>query len=256
MPKVVRFNHAMLLYLVAPLTIATALSFIVAARFPADGFFINLAAGFVGNLVTVFYVDWILRKHEADSWSAADAGISRLIRRLATATITGIRVAFGYGPEILGRRTRNSHSIERMEAEVYRIAEHVLIPTSDEKIAGFDTKQWRAFCEHLHGSAIQCDNLMGRFGHRLTPNVLAIILELQSELESAQTLWSTFPDIAGVPESELPETTTPATDLQSAIRGVTAKHLRKVLELSVELGSKLSDRRDQSTLVNTKGNEL
>ena len=57
-------NRHLVTQLVLPLVAATALAVLVHLWWSADGFFLNLAAGFVGSLVTVGYIDWILRRHE------------------------------------------------------------------------------------------------------------------------------------------------------------------------------------------------
>jgi hypothetical protein len=53
--------------------------------------------------------------------------------------------------------------------------------------------------------------------------------------------WHVFPDIAGVPVAQLPKTNTPPEELQSAWCELTAKDIRKVLELSIRLSSEAND---------------
>lgn len=79
---------------------AAAASLLVSKYWSLDGFFVNIAAGFIGSLVTIFYVDLILKRHENDRWRATDLRIAALLRHLATKTITGIRTSFGYGTDV------------------------------------------------------------------------------------------------------------------------------------------------------------
>lgn len=230
-------NHRRLIQIVLPLIAGTALAILVHLRWPADGFFLNLAAGFIGSLVTVGYIDWILKRHEQERWSEADYRINARLIRLASATITGIRAAFGFGTEVFDRKTLRKGSPEAMRKEVLRVATHILSPAALTRIAALNQKQWQSFVTHLHESATECENLLVRFGHRLEPKLIATLLDLQSHLEAAQTFWRVFPDIAGVPVAELPDTSTPPDELQTAWCELTAKDIQMVLELSVRLSS-------------------
>ncbi|NII10129.1 hypothetical protein [Oleiagrimonas sp. C23AA] len=223
--------------LLLPLLAATALAILVHLWWAADGFFLNLAAGFVGSLVTVGYIDWILRRHEEDRWSDADSRISSRLKILANSTVTGIRVAFGYKTDIFDRRAMASGDSEVMHAEVMRVAIHVLSPGAEAHVTSLNQAQWKSFVSHLHQSSIECGIMLDRFGHRLQPNTIATLLDLQHHLESAQTFWQVFPDIAGVPADQLPQTKTPPEELQAAWCEITARAVRNVLEAATQLAA-------------------
>ena len=223
--------------LLLPLVAATALAILVHLRWPADGFFLNLAAGFIGSIVTVGYIDWILQRHEEERWREADSRIASRLRNLATATITGIRTSFGYGTDIFDRHTMASGDLGLMQAEVVRVATHVLSPGADARVAALDGTQWKSFVSHLQRVSMECGVILDRFGHRLQPRTIATVLDLQQHLESAQTFWRVFPDIAGVPVTQLPRTKTPPQELQAAWCEITATNVRKVLELATQLSA-------------------
>ena len=123
-------NYRLVTQLVLPLVAAAALSALLHLRWPADGFFLNLAAGFVGSLVTVGYVDWILRRHETERWKEADSRFQARLSKLAFTTIIGIRTSFGYGTEVFDRVAMMTGSPEVMRNEVLRVAIHGLLPTA------------------------------------------------------------------------------------------------------------------------------
>jgi hypothetical protein len=234
-------NRRLITQLVLPLIFATALAILVHLRWPADGFFLNLAAGFIGSLVTVGYIDWILGRNERERWKEADSRIEARLSILASATITGIRTSFGYGMEIFDRRTMMIGSPELMRKEVLRVAAHVLSPTAEARVAALSQEQWKLFVAHLQQASAECGVILDRFGHRLEPRTIASVLDLQQHLESAQTFWRVFPDIAGVPAAYLPQTNTPPEELQTAWCELTAKDIRKVLELSANLSVETND---------------
>ena len=230
-------KRRLLTQVLLPLAAAAALAILVHLWCPADGFFLNLAAGFVGSFVTVGYIDWILQRHEVERWREADSRISSRLHNLATATISGIRTSFGYGTDIFDRRALESGDTETMRLEVMRIATHVLSPGADTRIAAMDQKQWKTFVTHLHLTAAECGGMLDRFGPRLQPATMATLLDLQQHLESAQAFWRIFPDIAGVPVTQLPQTKTPPDELQAAWCELTARDVRKVLELATRLSA-------------------
>ena len=216
---------------------AMVLSGLVHLWWPADGFFLNLAAGFVGSLVTVGYIDWVLRRHESERWREADSRINTRLSKLASSTITGIRTSFDFGTEIFDRLAMASGDPEVMRKEVLRVATHVLSPSAGAKVKSLNQAQWKSFAAHLHQASIECGVILDRFGHRLEPKTISTVLDLQQNLEAAQIFYRTFPDIVGVPTDSLPNTNTPPEELQSAWCEIAANDIRKVLELSVTLST-------------------
>ena len=128
-----------------------------------------------------------------------------------------------------------------MQEEVLRVATHVLAPAADERIAALDSQGWERLATHLQNMSAYCGTLLDRFGHRLQPKTVAIVLDLQQALDSAQTFWRVFPDVAGVPPSDVPHTKTPPEELQAAWCELSARDVRKVLELCAHLSREASD---------------
>lgn len=234
-------NRRIVTQLVLPLVAAAVLSGLIHLRWPAEGFFLNLAAGFVGSLVTVGYIDWILGRQERETWMGADSRIRVRLRKLSSATITGIRTSFGYGTDVFDRMAMMTGNQEVMRKEVLRIATHVLAPTAESRIAGLNQEQWRSFAAHLQRSSAECGLLLDRFGHRLEPKTIEAVLDLQEHLDSAQTYWRVFPDVAGVPAAQVPKMTTPTEEMQTAWCQLAARDVRRVLEVSTVLSAEASE---------------
>lgn len=226
-----------LVLLGGPLLAATVLALLVHMRWPAGGFFLNLAAGFVGSMVTVGYIDWILQRHESERWREADSRIALRLSGLASATITTIRTSFGFGTEIFDRFAMAAGDVEAMRKEVLRIAEHVLTPAAETKIKALNQQQWKSFASQLQLASAECGVILDRFSSRLGPREMSLVLDLQQHLESALIFWRTFPDVAGVPIDQLPKTKTSPEELQVAWCELSARDIRKVLDLSIKLSS-------------------
>ena len=234
-------NRRIATQLVLPLIAAAVLSGLVHLRWPADGFFLNLAAGFVGSLVTVGYIDWIIRLHEREAWRGADSRIRARLSKLTSSTITGIRTSFGYGTEVFDRMAMATGNPEMMRKEVLRVATHILAPTAEARIAALNQEQWQSFGTHLQRSSAECGLLLDRFGHRLEPAMIEALLTLQEHLDSAQTYWRVFPDVAGVPAAQVPKLTTPTERMQAAWCELAARDVRRVLELSTMISASACD---------------
>ena len=54
-------------------TLAAGSFLLLALIIPWQGFFVNLAATFVDILVTILYVDFIIKQHERGRWAQAAA---------------------------------------------------------------------------------------------------------------------------------------------------------------------------------------
>ena len=58
---------------------------------PMDGFFLNLATELLGIIVTVAYVDWVLKAHEREVWRGTSTRIEQRLRVLSNSTVSGLR---------------------------------------------------------------------------------------------------------------------------------------------------------------------
>lgn len=233
-------RHPLVIQIILPLLFLTSMSLVINHWWSADGFFMNVAAGFVGSLVTVGYIDLILRKHEREQWQNVDSRVAGRLRLLAAGTITGIRVCFGYKTDIFDRDKFELGDPDQMHAEVLRVAIHVLVPEAYSRIAALDVTGWKRFIQHLQEITAECGTILDRFGHRLAPSTLETVLDLQQALVSAQTSWRVYPDIVGVPIEQLPTTKTPPKVLQANLCNLTARDIRLVLEYAAQLSKHAS----------------
>jgi hypothetical protein len=215
--------------LVVPLACVAVISGGLHMYWSADGFFLNLATELVGILITVAYVDWILRHHEEERWSGTKARISTRLQQFASSTVTGIRVSFGFKTDVFDHSVLEAGGPQDATREVMRVAEHVLMPAAGVRIAALDPAGWKNLSLHLQTMSLEAGKLLDRFGSRLKPGAVETLLDIQQALDSAQTFWRVFPDIAGVPPERLPKTKTPAEELQTSWNNLTARELRKVL---------------------------
>lgn len=160
------------LKLVLPLTLLSALSLLVHRRWEAGGFFINLTTELIGIVVTVLYVDWVLRRHEAERWKGTDARIRERLNKHAVLVVTNLRVSLGFGPDILDEEAllAGTGDYARANAEMRRVAVQVLTPAVRSRIEKLTQEEWRNLEKGLRGVWQGAGLLLDRFGSRLSPN--------------------------------------------------------------------------------------
>lgn len=233
---------ALLFRLVLPLAAVAALAIVAHDQSPAEGFFLTVAAQAIGVVITVAYVDWIIRHHEEVRWRGTDQGISTRLQHLSTNTVTGVRVAFGFNTEVFDQPLMETTRPEAIRGEVMRVALHILVPATEERIGRLDAAAWNSLCTHLEAMSRESGVLLDRFGARLRPRVVQGLLDLQQSLDAAQAYWRTLPDMAGVPLDELPRTRGGSSrELQLAWNQVAAQDVRQVLQRAAILSDLVHD---------------
>jgi hypothetical protein len=193
--------------LTLPLSIATALSLILAQFLSWQGFFVNLATTFIGILITVFYVDLVLDKHEAQQWSKVRTLVHGRVERFANLSISYFRDAYGFGPDIINDAVFDSDDPTPRRGEIARIAEQVLAPATEMKLDEMGPADWKKLTGRLSSVVEMADQLVGLFGNKLEPETLSLIFEIQDRADSILSKYSILPEFFGTPDDQLPTPT-------------------------------------------------
>jgi hypothetical protein len=218
-----------------------ALALVIHTLWEADGFFLHLATEIVGILITICYVDWILREHEQEKWRATDTRIANRLRILLNVIVSSIRHGLGYGPEILNERVMASLDLITTHKEVIRVGEHVIAPSVHHRIRSLDADGWKSLArqiEHAYNGTLV---FLSTFQSRLSPEQISHLLDIQESLSNSLVSYTTFPELMGVPEDQLPETKTPPKDLQQYSCESTANEIHKVLAIAKKLSETLDE---------------
>lgn len=221
--------------LVIPLLLLSILMIFVHKFWEGDSFFLNLATELVGILITICYVDWILREYEKRRWLSTDERIAWRLRILLNAIISGLRDGLGFGIDVLDERVVISSDKYAMHKDVMRVGEHVIVPAALGRIQKLDQNGWKKLVLHIQNSLNDVQVFLNMFQTRLIPNQISDILDLQESLSNSLTHYSIFPDIMGVSEDKLPQTRTPALSLQQFGCESTAEELRNICNLAKKI---------------------
>jgi len=233
-------NKRLLLPLLLPLSLVFLLAIFANIIWDTDGFFINLATEVIGILITVGYVDWILRRHEDQKWLSTDARISERLKVILNSTVTTIRVGLGVSHDIFDERVMRKADSNLMHGEVIRVAEHVLIPMLPQRIRSLDQNGWKILARNLQLMNAATMEFINNFRARLSPTQMNLLLDLDESLRHALISYRTFPDVLGVPDDQLPPSKTPPKEIQERGCTSTAMELQKVLTLTKELSNTIA----------------
>jgi hypothetical protein len=217
------------------LTIAAMLASVY-VREPWSGLFVNLAASFVGAIITVCYIDVVVRRHERKQWVAVKARAEKHVERIANICIHSIRDALGVGPEVIGWHPGIAfHSVQwRQQSAV--LAESVLLPMLPT-VRNLDEQNWNTLARNLQQASIGVDHTLGLFGAHIDAPMACAILELQETADGILLMYSTFQGMYGVSIERLrpKKDGTSSVPLQQELYVYAATQLEKVLLESAHL---------------------
>lgn len=222
--------------LVVPLAAVSAAFLLAAYRWQGlDGLFVNVATEVVGIIVTVAYVDWVLRRREVRLWRGTDARVASRLQTFAIALVSGIRAALGISPNVLNFDAVTGDDQVRLRSELVRVADDVITPSLTRLLNELDQAGWQRLARHLQFVWNGADRLQDLYSPRLDPTRIEHLLDIQEEAEGALSFVQTFPDVAGVPDDQLPQSRTPPVILKQQGYEMTELHLRELLSHAKEL---------------------
>jgi hypothetical protein len=229
--------------LMLPLGTAAAAALGTAVVFPSGGFFLNLGTELLGILLTVGGVDLILRHEESRRWHGAHARIAQRLEAVANVTWSQFRVAFGFNTNVFNETAFLSTDPRLRRSEGIRIAENIVVPAALSGVRALDRKSWMQLDNQLRLTSVSVDRLVELFSSHFEADVLCDLLELQDHLTSIISLYSTWPDMLGVPDDELP----PSRDRyrsrvtqREAFEEMVADHVRGAVAMAVRLLKRLN----------------
>jgi hypothetical protein len=198
-------EKALIKRLVLPLTTLFVLALAIHAAWDWDGFLLSLAVQLLGILITVAYVDYILRVHEASKQAPANRRLRDRLHRFVNAAFTECRGAIGFGSDIVNFEVLSDPTHAKVRKEMERVAREVVLPEIEIRISMLDEIQWRKLASATNTITENVDRFLQLFGDRLQPEVLAALLDIQDAASSIFSYYHLVPDILGVSDERLPK---------------------------------------------------
>jgi hypothetical protein len=250
-------NSFLLKRLVIPLSVAAAIFMLVAFLTPDPwrSLLVNLAATFLGGIVTVFYIEVILRRDEQRQWTMVMGHVGKQVNILGNATISSIRQALGLplppGFDDL-EVIKDPATLRKL---ITRMAENLLPEIAG--LADMDQAAWRVLAGNLRATILNCERLLALFGRNLDPVITGLVLDVSEKAGQLLGHYEIFPDLLGVPFDQLKpnrigKSSVPIVraTLQVAVRDA-AQLLEICIKLLLEVGTRFPEREPSEILSST-----
>jgi len=214
-------------YLNIPLAILAVAAFVLHHYCEVDGFWINIAAGLITSAVAVNYIDVVVARHTQVEWRGATELIAKRLRYITCGTITDIRNAVGISARQLHLEDLDIDD----RAAYFKLCEAEIEPVIAGLIMEMDQAHWQRLIRSLQGAHRELQDFLGLFGHKINAGLFKGTVALQDEMRMVVNQYSVFPDMIGIPETQLRDT---ATERQIEFKRHTTKDLaKKVLGILV-----------------------
>jgi len=229
-------------WLAIPLAFLFIVFLILALSFPRQGLFAGFTATFLGILVTVSYVDYVLRQHEKTRWARAKNLIDKRINIFAYISISQFRIAFDVSYKVFNQKAMDFDKLSSIRSEMIRITKDILLPSVEKAIPRLEEKDWKNLVRQLTITFEYGDRLFVLFGNWIEPEKLSLIMEIQDEIEKILSIYTTFPDIIGVSDDKLPmKKTGSAKADKMEFEKIVSCYVKNVLNKAISLLKKLDE---------------
>jgi hypothetical protein len=84
-----------------------------------------------------------------------------------------------------------------------KVCEVEIEPAVDGLVRNLDQAEWKRLAKVLELTYRDLQDIVAVFGAKLRPVEFREILGIQDDLRSVLGMWSTFPDVLGVPDADL-----------------------------------------------------
>lgn len=168
---------------------------------------LNIATDFITIIITIWYVNWILKGNEEIRWKGTHKFIISLAGGIAHRVISEIAEKSGFFNEIYPRN--NPPLYTRTISDIQQeILVNVMKFDRDNLISHLDKlskMQWRILFQSLASFPSEISTFIGQFGPRLNPSELEAVLSLRNDIVSVISVYDLFSDFLGQPVESMPE---------------------------------------------------
>jgi len=197
-------KHFLFKVLVLPLVLAA--SVLMLASFcvyePWRSLLVNLAAGLVGSMITVFYIEKIIRRNERYEWTKVLGHIGRQVNILANGTTSSVRLGLGLKMPRSSRELEVIDDPRRFRTMMIELIEDRLLP-GISGLAQMNQDDWRTFSNNMIGSVKDAERILSLFSRNLDPTIMGLILDIHERARALLLQYQTWPDMLGVPFDQM-----------------------------------------------------
>lgn len=159
-------------FLFLPLGIVAVILFILHSWQDPSGLYLNIATEVIGIILTVTYVDWIIRKHEEAKWQETMELVRNRTRLLFNHILASVRVHLNYDVEGLNEFLMRNEEYETSTSHEAFLDyfESVVLPSLPGKLQTINSGQWIALNTHFTKMTDEISTFIDRYDAKLAPN--------------------------------------------------------------------------------------
>ena len=222
--------------LIFPLSLASLLFLILASFISWQGLFVNLSTTLIGSLITILYIDKVIKKNEQIKWENAQKRINQQIRRVYDAISEQVVIGFNL--------LKLSDNIILSQNKVNEL-ERDYITRLEEYFSRFDRGYWLFFSQEIESLTRKVEVILDVYGEKIDSDCYSLLLEFNDEGETIIRKCKVGKDILAVPDEKLPVERYGALVVAQYARATTekeiAEHYRRMIEIAILLQKALQE---------------
>lgn len=200
--KRMRDNKTLVTRLIIPLLAVAVISFFLSRPFDRQATFINLMTDALAIIVTVFYVDWVIRMHEERKWNVAEKYIDAEFGKFAHGMIATIASHTGLDKKLLP--IPKTIDVKQVQEEIINQTGHLSVNEIEISIRAMNDPVWDDLIKAVDDKNTETTNLINLFGQRLDPDQLATVLRLRYLFDLLSATNMIFRAVSKSPIYEIP----------------------------------------------------
>ena len=197
----------LILGLTVPLLALAILSLALARPFTPSDLLLNVGTDLATIVITIWYVDWALRRHEEQQWRSSSRYISAQAGGIAHRLITAIAEPAGLGDQVYpsGDPPLYKRHITEIQNQIISNVRNLDTDTIIAHIDKLSAGEWHVLMHGVQDLTSEASALIAQFATRLGPTELEAILKLRRDMSSAFSSYDLFRPFLGVPVQDLPK---------------------------------------------------
>jgi hypothetical protein len=196
-------NSSLILRLILPLVILSAILIRISAPVALKDIALNLATDLITIVVTVLYVDWVIRQHDRVKWSVAKKYIANEAAGIANSFIRDVSEALKIDDEIFPRPS--SLDVREIQSAILERVACLDRFAIEDALAKLSKDRWRELISIVDARRAASTPIISQFAARLDADQLSSILSFRHICSSIAGTYRIFNDFLGVPVPKLPE---------------------------------------------------
>jgi len=173
-------NRSLVIGLVIPLLILSVFFLYLSRPVSYQDVVLNLATDFITIIITVFYVDWVLRQHDEVAWSQAEHYIASEVSVIGNSFIRDVADHLRIEDEIF--QTIDSMDIQEIQSNILNRVRDIDRFVLEDAIAVMTKERWRDLISMVDARRADSTTVLSQFAPKMSPRQLESILEFRKSV--------------------------------------------------------------------------